>query len=42
MVLGGSDHPASLKDKVCSAGGSTIYGVKELEKNGYFAPNPIL
>ncbi|VDM96579.1 unnamed protein product [Thelazia callipaeda] len=35
MVANLKKHPAVLKDEVCSAGGSTIYGVKELEKKGF-------
>ncbi|KAG8431693.1 hypothetical protein GDO86_020451, partial [Hymenochirus boettgeri] len=34
MILHTEDHPAKLKSDVCTPGGTTIYGLHELERGG--------
>jgi pyrroline-5-carboxylate reductase len=35
LMLESGQHPAVIKDNVCSSGGTTIEGVKELEKGAF-------
>ena len=35
LILESKKHPSQLKDEVCSPGGTTIQGVRALEKGGF-------
>ena len=37
MVLASGEHPISLRDKVCSPGGTTIHGIHALERSSFTA-----